>query len=147
MENKETLVRDYSNRSCQTCNLFNTNNSAEKACELKLENKCASYANDETLGDFWISCLDDESDSVLYKQETTLEKAAEKYAKTAEGIDIPYQNGLYYGFVEGAKWQAERMYSEEDMKECWNACFQFHKPAGFDSGINFNDFIEQFKKK
>jgi hypothetical protein len=70
MENKETLVRDYSNRSCQTCNLFNTNNSAEKACELKLENKCASYANDETLGDFWISCLDDESDSVLYKQET-----------------------------------------------------------------------------
>jgi hypothetical protein len=77
----------------------------------------------------------------------TLEEAAEKYAKTAEGIDIPYQNGLYYGFVEGAKWQAERMYSEEDMKECWNACFQFHKPAGFDSGINFNDFIEQFKKK
>jgi hypothetical protein len=77
----------------------------------------------------------------------TPEEAAEKYAKTAEGIDIPYQNGLYYGFVEGAKWQAERMYSEEDMKECWNACFQFHKPAGFDSGINFNDFIEQFKKK
>jgi hypothetical protein len=77
----------------------------------------------------------------------TLEETAEKYAKTAEGIDIPYQNGLYYGFVEGAKWQAERMYSKEDMKECWNACFQFHKPAGFDSGINFNDFIEQFKKK
>jgi hypothetical protein len=69
----------------------------------------------------------------------TLEEAAEKYwAKQ------PYNQDA---FEEGAKWQAERMYSEEDMKECWNACFQFHKPAGFDSGINFNDFIEQFKKK
>ena len=143
MENKETLVRDYSNRSCQTCNLFNTNNSAKKACELKLENKCASYANDETLGDFWISCLDDESDSVLYKQET-IEEAAEKYAKTAEGIDIPYQNGLYYGFVEGAKWQAERMYSEEEVKQIIEATL-----------IEYSDFVladipewfEQFKKK
>jgi hypothetical protein len=47
----------------------------------------------------------------------TLEEVAEKYAKTAEGIDIPYQNGLYYGFVEGAKWMAERMYSEEEVIE------------------------------
>jgi hypothetical protein len=158
MENKETLVRDYSNRSCQTCNLFNTNNSAEKACELKLENKCASYANDETLGDFWISCLDDESDSVLYKQET-LEEAAEKYAKTAEGIDIPYQNGLYYGFVEGAKWQQEKMYSEEDMVAFldWSKSTNKEKSEyelscllkgkHIDSQVLFNMWFEQFKKK
>ena len=58
----------------------------------------------------------------------TLEEAAEKYAKTAEGIDIPYQNGLYYGFVEGAKWQAERMYSEEYMIEFaeWIANSKLH---------------------
>ena len=31
---KQKLVRDYSNRSCQTCNLFNTNNGGEKACEI-----------------------------------------------------------------------------------------------------------------
>jgi hypothetical protein len=62
----ETRVRDYSNRSCATCNLHNTNNGGEKSCELKLEAKCASFANDESLGDYWISCLDDESDSILY---------------------------------------------------------------------------------
>jgi hypothetical protein len=39
------------------------------------------------------------------------------------------------------------MYSEEDMKKCWDASFNFHRIAGFDSGINFNDFIEQLKKK
>jgi hypothetical protein len=144
MENKETLVRDYSNRSCQTCNLFNTNNSAEKACELKLENKCASYANDETLGDFWISCLDDESDSVLYKQETTLEEAAEKYAKTAEGIDIPYQNGLYYGFVEGAKWQAERMYSEEEVRLILDKTLIEYSDIVL---ADIPEWFEQFKKK
>jgi len=33
------------------------------------------------------------------------------------------------------------------MKKCWDASFNFHRIAGFDSGINFNDFIEQLKKK
>jgi len=76
----------------------------------------------------------------LNKQETLEE--IRKYA------ELSYYNGdEINAFVNGAKWQAERMYSDEDMKECWNACFQFHKPAGFDSGINFNDFIKQFKKK
>lgn len=33
-----------------------------------------------------------------------LKKAAEKYAETAQGIDGPYEAGLYYGFMEGAKY-------------------------------------------
>jgi hypothetical protein len=77
------------------------------------------------------------------KQET-LEEAAEKYAKTAEGIDIPYQNGLYYGFVEGAKWQQERLYSEEEVKQIIETTL-----------IEYSDIVladiphwfEQFKKK
>jgi hypothetical protein len=80
----------------------------------------------------------------------TLEEAAESYYTYnifCDGI-TEFEHGIAIrSYIAGAKWQAERMYSEEDMKECWNACFQFHKPAGFDSGINFNDFIEQFKKK
>ena len=44
---QETLVRDYSNRSCQTCNLFNANKGGERACELELESECASYSNDK----------------------------------------------------------------------------------------------------
>jgi len=76
------------------------------------------------------------------KDKETLEEAAKRIYGSDASKDVEY-----YAFINGAKWQAEKMYSEEDMKECWNACFQFHKPAGFDSGINFNDFIEQFKKK
>ena len=75
------------------------------------------------------------------KKETTLEEAAEKYAKTAEGIDIPYQNGLYYGFVEGAKWQAERMYSEEDMI----AIVEKSRKTGLSA--EYLLLTEQFKKK
>ena len=50
--------RDYSNRSCATCNM-------------NLHPGCASKAGDESHGDYWISCLDDESDSELYKVKTT----------------------------------------------------------------------------
>ena len=31
----------------------------------------------------------------------TKEQLAEKYAKEGVEIDIPYSNGLYYGFLEG----------------------------------------------
>jgi hypothetical protein len=70
-----------------------------------------------------------------------LEEAAEKYAKTAEGIDIPYQNGLYYGFVEGAKWQAERMYSEDNMI----AIVEKSRKTGLSA--EYLLLTEQFKKK
>jgi hypothetical protein len=88
-------------------------------------------------------------DKIKLKQETTIEEAAEKYAKTAEGIDIPYQNGLYYGFVEGAKWQAEIMYSEEDLKKAFNDGSWVS--SWCDNGIemkykDFETWFEQFKK-
>jgi hypothetical protein len=60
-----------------------------------------------------------------------------------------FKSGVYFGVKEGAKWQAERMYSEEDMLKCWNAAYidslsideETYKP------LFFADFIEQFKKK
>ena len=73
----------------------------------------------------------------------TLEEAAEKYAKTAEGIDIPYQNGLYYGFVEGAKWQAERMYSEDDLRNA----YRWGTTVNHGTKEHFNEWFEQFKKE
>ena len=57
---QETLTRDYSNRSCQTCNL-----GQEGHCELELESDCASYANDETLGDFWINTFINDLNQVV----------------------------------------------------------------------------------
>ena len=76
----------------------------------------------------------------------TLEEAAEKYAKTAEGIDIPYQNGLYYGFVEGAKWQAERMYSKEEVLKAQEAILCNIKDALMNENYII-EYLEQFKKK
>ena len=73
----------------------------------------------------------------------TLEEAAEKYAKTAEGIDIPYQNGLYYGFVEGVKWQAERMYSEDDLR----SAYRWGTLVNQGTKEHFKEWFEQFKKK
>ena len=38
----------------------------------------------------------------------------------------------------GAEWQKEQMYSEEDMKESFN---------GFKTGLSFEKWFKQFKKK
>ena len=47
------------------------------------------------------------------KQET-LEEAFEKNAQYLD--DFENKNTYEYGFKDGAKWQQERMYSEEDVK-------------------------------
>jgi hypothetical protein len=82
------------------------------------------------------------------KDKETLEEAAEKYAKTAEGIDIPYQNGLYYGFVEGAKWQQERSYSEEEVLALLNKREDYINSEDniFEYQSN-REWFKQFKKK
>ena len=51
------------------------------------------------------------------------------------------------GIEEGAKWQQERSYSEEDMRECWMACLGFNKPDKFNSRVKFEQWFEQLKNK
>lgn len=50
------------------------------------------------------------------------------------------------GILAGIEETEAIMYSEEDMRNCWGASYEYNKPAGFDSGINFKDFIKQLKK-
>ncbi len=70
---------------------------------------------------------------------TELEEAAEK-----EYDDNLFDYEKYRdGFIAGAKWQAEKMYSEEDMKLSFETGRNFQL-TGED---NFNELIEQFKKK
>ena len=68
----------------------------------------------------------------------TLVEAAEKYAELSY-----YNRDDVNAFVNGAKWQAERMYSEEDMKAAWE--------NGMKSAIvlnaSFEMWFDQFKKK
>jgi hypothetical protein len=70
------------------------------------------------------------------KQETLEEFAERLYP----GIDRQVDRML---FIKGAKWQAERMYSEEDMK----LAFETGRNFQLTGENNFNELIEQFKKK
>ncbi len=87
-------------------------------------------------------------------QEETLEEAAEKYSDDWEeitGLDYDEQIPSFVNkldFIEGAKWQAKRMYSEEEVLDLLNKREDY-----LDSEDNIfdyqsiNQWFEQFKKK
>jgi len=88
------------------------------------------------------------------KQETP-EEAAEKYANDWEEIypeldseDITPIAVSKIDFIAGAKWQAERMYSEEDMREAFKANYTPFSATNIgDVEQDFQKWFEQFKKK
>jgi hypothetical protein len=51
-------------------------------------------------------------------------------------------------FTHGAKWQQERMYSEEDMRKAYDQGIDDSFDIGFSNkdDANFNKWFEQFKK-
>ncbi len=76
------------------------------------------------------------------KQET-LEEAAFNYSKNKVN-----KNKSLLDFTKGAKWQAGKMYSEEDMKISWTNGNNYHRGSLIDaSQFTFEKTIEQFKKK
>jgi hypothetical protein len=76
------------------------------------------------------------------KKQETLDEAAENYAKQ---FDYAEDSSPLIDFIEGAKWQAERMYSEEDMQEYAEFCIRCDR-EGLPC-IVVKDWFEQFKKK
>ena len=75
------------------------------------------------------------------KQETIEEASREYYKKGQLGFEAAADTEK--AFLKGAKWQAERMYSEEDLLSAFEAGMMF---IGEDKG-SFNEWFEQFKKK
>jgi hypothetical protein len=77
------------------------------------------------------------------KNKETLEEAAEKY-----WVKQPYNEDA---FIDGAKWQQERMYSEEEVRELLiQRCKHFGTSLSpFDKILLKQDleWFEQFKKK
>jgi hypothetical protein len=71
----------------------------------------------------------------------TLKEVAEKYV---ENFAMSVKSARQIGFIDGAKWQAERMYSEEEVKQIIDKTL-----------IQYSDYVladvlewfEQFKKK
>jgi hypothetical protein len=68
------------------------------------------------------------------KQET-LEEAAERYDADRDS------------FKAGANYQAERMYSDEDMAEAFIACWKANVSDGIECKVSFNEWFKQLKKK
>jgi len=84
-----------------------------------------------------IDMMRDDENLGLYKeekQETTLEEKAEEYE---------YTDGIY-GFKAGAKWQAKRMYTEEEVKQIIEATLIEHSDFVL---ADIPKWFEQFKKK
>jgi hypothetical protein len=88
--------------------------------------------------------------TISFKQET-LEEAAEKYAHNYFEMHSNHYKGLNEGFIKGAKWQAERMYSEEDMKstieKTVEQCNKMMQESYGLLEIDVDYIFEQFKKK
>jgi hypothetical protein len=77
----------------------------------------------------------------LVKGKETLEEAAENYMNKKGHIPTTDLEDAIFkqGFLDGAKWQQERMYSEIDLEV---AFFE-----GRENSLTFIEWFEQFKKK
>ena len=83
------------------------------------------------------------------KQETLEEAAKELYPINYTGrmfmpsVDELNNSYKQEAFIEGAKWQQERMYSEEDMRKSFETGRNFQLTGE----NNFKELIEQIKKQ
>ena len=96
--------------------------------------------------------------SIMMKQET-LEEAAERYVEQITTIEFGKPHNAPHRvktFIDGAKWQQERMYSEEDLKQfAWQCVANFLSNRNNKVEQNLVEVIidrnnlefEQFKKK
>jgi hypothetical protein len=85
--------------------------------------------------------------SIMMKQET-LEEAAEKYVKS-DLKKTPLYWLFHDTFKDGAKWQAKRMYSEEDMINFHKWAYQKNRIEESDKTTKelLKEWFEQFKNK
>jgi hypothetical protein len=83
--------------------------------------------------------------NMVNKQET-LEEAAANYANQELNNELTSKVGNFYSFsssfIDGANYQAERMYSEEEVKDLILK-FNNDKPGIYDA----SEWFEQFKNK
>ncbi len=83
----------------------------------------------------------------MYKmKQETLEEAAKRIYGSDVSKDVEY-----YAFLNGAKWQQERMYSEEDMREAFiaggNSLIEEDDDYGTEYDAYMEQWFKQFKKK
>jgi hypothetical protein len=83
-----------------------------------------------------------------YSQTETLEEAAENYVRNEHDATLKLISK--YSFKDGAKWQAETSYSEEDLISFAHFYFQEEFNSSMQTSKStkdiFTDWFEQFKK-
>jgi hypothetical protein len=87
--------------------------------------------------------------STMMSKQETLEEAAERVSKTLS-VYVSGQDDVYQGFIEGAKWESERMYSEEEVEQIARFGFNAGRRVelkAVDLDFTFEKWFEQFKKK
>lgn len=87
--------------------------------------------------------------SILKQKQETLEEIALSFLPHSE---VEHDTDFIIGFEFGAKWQTERMYNEEDMREAFengvgSGKYQAEYGDNAKGSMNFEYFIKQFKKK
>jgi hypothetical protein len=80
------------------------------------------------------------------KQQETLEEAAERFVEAKQFRTEEKDKSRRYCFIQGAKWQQERSYSEEEVKNIIKVSLigvglKYHKEN------TIEEFFKQFKKK
>ena len=82
------------------------------------------------------------------KKQETLEEVAEKYSKEKFFSDQETQIKIgKEGFIAGAKWQAERMYSEDDIINALHSVELKDNRNYSKIYVGMKEWFEQFKNK
>jgi hypothetical protein len=93
---------------------------------------------------------------IIMNNKETLEEVAERIYLSHENNELLYSHSedlqLAYkaGIVDGVKWQAERMYSEEEVYKLLlkhQSDYRSHVRNTNDWSFNIDNWFKQFKKK
>jgi hypothetical protein len=147
IEYKIIIPKEKPKSSCPKCRTTDFDNCHSIQCPMREEPKQETL--EEAVNAF--KKTDVYINEIKQKQET-LEDAAVKYA-TNHGMMAYVFPEKRESFINGAKWQSERMYSEEDMKESFinGALTDLFNTWGISdkdmAKEKFDVWFEQFKKK
>ena len=78
------------------------------------------------------------------RKKETLEEAAENFWRNDETMSDYVKQAYITGFIQGVKWQQERMYSEEEVINAFNEGQALTVRSKLIQG---KEWFEQFKKK
>jgi hypothetical protein len=91
--------------------------------------------------------LDDALETAFEPKHETIEEAALSFLPRSE---VEHDTDFITGFEFGAKWQAEKMYSEEDLREAFRrgeSNVGYNSKYGYTLKLTEKEWFEQFKKK